>query len=566
MSVIGIDLGTTNSLAACWDGSRVRLIPNAFGRHLTPSVVSVDEQGEILIGDIAKQRMITHPQLTVSVFKRYMGTNKIFELGPYRFTPEDLSSMILRALKEDAEAYLGEPVEEAVISVPAYFNDMQRQATRRAGQLAGLRVERLINEPTAAAIAYGLHEQAEDTKFLIYDLGGGTFDVSILEKFGDLLEVQAVAGDNFLGGEDFTRLLMQELLDRNAIAVEELDLKQKEALRKQAELAKYQLGATGSAEMNLNLNGLPLSCEVNRDRFEALAKPLLQRLRHPVERALNDARLRPSELDAVILIGGATRMPLISASVARLFGRLPSSHIDPDETVAVGAALQAAMKARNKALNDIVLTDVCPYTLGTDVSVLRSSGQYESGHFCPIIERNTVVPVSRVESFTTIHDGQSTINFQIYQGESRRTENNIKLGELKVHVPPDKAGEQSVQVRFTYDINGILEVEATVVSTGVMNKIFIEENPGQYSKEAIEQRFMELSAIKIHPRDRAENRLLLARGERLYEETLGEQREVIALWLLRFERALQSQDDVEIRREAEAFGTFLNAIERNMRF
>lgn len=563
MTIIGIDLGTTNSVVAVYSPEGAKILPNALGQHLTPSVISVDEDGQILVGEAAQQRMITHPQLTASVFKRYMGTNKTFLLGEHQFSPEDLSSFVLRALKEDAEAYLGTPVTEAVISVPAYFNDAQRKATKRAGQLAGLKVERLINEPTAAAVAYGLHLEEPSTRFLVFDLGGGTFDVSILERFEDLMEVQAVAGDNFLGGEDFTELLMQEFMIRQKEGMLDLeDPKLANLIRKQAEKAKHSLSRGKAADMEIVSNEELLRCTITAERFELLAKPLLTRLRQPMERAIRDAAIRPSDLDAIILVGGATRMPIITGFAARLFGRLPSAHIDPDETVALGAAIQAGMKARDAALHDIVLTDVCPYTLGIGVSVENASGYFESGHFSPIIDRNTVVPVSRTESYSTIRESQKDMSIVVYQGESRLTQNNIRLGEFSVKLPASPKGEEVVEVRFTYDINGILEVEATVVSTGEQSRIVIEENPGQFSKEQIEQRFKELSDIKIHPRDRMENRLLLARGERLYEESLGSSREQIASVLRQFEDILRRQNDREIRKAAEHCKAWLDELER----
>lgn len=567
MTIIGIDLGTTNSVVASFTSEGAKIIPNAIGRHLTPSVISVDEEGQILVGEVAKQRLITHPHLTASVFKRYMGTNKTFQLGDYRFNPEDLSSFVLRALKEDAEAYLGTTVTEAVISVPAYFNDTQRKATKRAGQLAGLKVERLINEPTAAAVAYGLHLQDPSTRFLVFDLGGGTFDVSILERFEELMEVQAVAGDNYLGGEDFTELLVQEYIAQQGEGVVDLeDAKLMGAIRKQAEMGKRDLSQGKPADMEIANKETLKRCTITGDRFEALAKPLMARLRQPIERAIKDAAIRPAELDAIILVGGATRMSIISSFVARLFGRLPSAHIDPDESVALGAAIQAGMKARDKALNDIVLTDVCPYTLGIDVAIENASGYYESGHFSPIIDRNSVVPISRIERYYTITDGQSEMNIKVYQGESRLTQNNIRLGKFIVKLPIAPKGDQPVDVRFTYDINGILEVEATVVTTGEKSRIVIEENPGQISKQQIEQRFKELSEIKIHPRDRMENRLLLARGELFYEESIGESREQIAFLLRKFDDVLRRQNDREIHQATVEYKAWLDEIERGTEF
>lgn len=562
MTMIGIDLGTTNSLVACWTDDGPAIIPNVLGERLTPSIVSVDENGDILVGQIAKERLITHPELTAATFKRYMGTEKRYRLGGYSFTPEELSSFVIKSLKADAESYFGTEVTEAVISVPAYFNDTQRKATKRAAELAGLKVERLISEPTAAAISYGLHQQQSETKFLVFDLGGGTFDVSILDFFEGVMEVQSIAGDNYLGGEDFTQLLVAYFVENHGIDFQELDYKARSALFKQAEVCKRALGNDNAGTMSFTWADQAYEITVNRAEFEKIAGQLIMRLRHPIDRALRDASLTPDDLDAVILIGGATRMPVIKSVVSKMLSRLPYSQINPDEAVALGAAVQVALKERNESLKEVVLTDVCPYTLGIEVSKSRGGGNYDSGHFSPIIERNTPIPVSKVETFYTLHDKQTTIHVNVYQGESRRVDNNIKLGELKVQVPPDDAGEQSINVRFTYDINGILEVEVTTVSTGIKKKMIIEKNPGKLTPQEIEERLNMLKDIIIHPRERTENRLLLAKGERLYEEALGEKREEIAYLLEQFERVLASQNEQEVKKASSDFKRKLEHLER----
>ncbi|MBM7715401.1 molecular chaperone HscC [Bacillus thermophilus] len=566
MTTIGIDLGTTNSLVTYWTEDKPVIIPNVLGERMTPSIVSVDENGSILVGRIAQERLMTHPHLTASAFKRYMGSEKEYDLGEHSFSSEELSSFVLKTLKEDAENYLGRQVTEAVISVPAYFNDAQRKSTKLAAEIAGLKVERLISEPTAAAIAYGLHQEKPETKFLVFDLGGGTFDVSILELFEGVMDVKSIAGDNFLGGEDFTELLISHFMKTHKLESEALDSKTKAAIYKQAERCKLSIGQEATVDMSMTLNGEVYDCQLSRSEFEKLAQPLILRLRQPIERALRDASLSPSDLDAVIMIGGATRMPLIKNVIGRMFGRMPYTNINPDETVALGAAIQTALKQRNQALEEIILTDVCPYTLGTSVVRELGSGQYSDGNFLPIIERNTPIPVSRVERLCTIRDDQTRITVDVYQGESRRVENNIKLGELNIKVPPAPAGEQMIDVRYTYDINGILEVEVISVSTGEKKRTIIEQNAGSMTKEQIEARLLELKDIKIHPRDRTENRLLIAKGERLYEETLGEVRDAIALFIQQFESVLQTQDDQKIKMAAEQFKERLEEVERRLNF
>lgn len=561
MAKIGIDLGTTNSLVAYFTDDGPKIIPNAFGENLTPSIVSVDENDEILVGKIAKERLITHPQNTASTFKRYMGTDKRYNLGKYVFSPEDLSSFVIKSLKADAEAFLKEEISEAVISVPAYFNDAQRKATKHAAELAGLTVERLISEPTAAAISYGIHLRDADTKFLVFDLGGGTFDVSILEMFEGIMEVKSIAGDNFLGGEDFTNLLVSYFIETQKIDIDSLDSKERSAIYKQAEMCKLAISNDSSGEIKFTKDDKTFEMKIIKNEFERLANTLLVRLRQPIERALRDASLAPEDLDAVILIGGATRMPFIKSVVGKMFGKLPYSNINPDEAVALGAAIQVALKERNKSLEELILTDVCPYTLGTDVVHRISEKDYEAGYFLPIIERNTPIPVSKVKRLYTVSDRQTIINVDIYQGESRRIENNIKLGTLKANVPSAPAGNQAIDVRYTYDINGILEVEVTTLETGVKKRVVIQENPGVMSEGEVEKRLEALKDIKIHPRERAENRYLLARAERLYEESLGDKRAFIGMVTEKFEAILERQNEDEIKKAAEDFKSQLDYIE-----
>jgi molecular chaperone HscC len=562
LKTIGIDLGTTNSLVAYWTEDGPKIIPNVLGSNLTPSVVSINENGEIYVGQIAKERIITHPHLTASIFKRYMGTEKKFNLGKYSFTPEELSSFVIGSLKSDAEAFFAEEVTEAIISVPAYFNDAQRKATKHSAELTGLKVERLISEPTAAAISYGLHLEKSETKFLVFDLGGGTFDVSILELFEGVMEVKSIAGDNFLGGEDFTNILMSHFIECHGLDIQSLDFKARAAINKQAELCKYALTDNNVGKMSFALGDKTFQTNVDRADFEKLVNPLLLRLRHPIERALRDAEVSPNDLEAVILIGGATRMPIVKSVVSRIFNKLPFSNINVDEAVALGAAIQVALKERNEALREIILTDVCPYSLGTGVVKDMGNGKHESGYFLPIIERNTPIPVSKVDRLCAVQDNQTSINLEIYQGESRRVENNIKLGELKIKVPQGPAREQLIDVRYTYDINGILEVEVVTVKTAAKTRMVIEKSPGSMTEEEIENRLKTLKDIKIHPRDRTESRLLIARGERMYEESLGEMRDYISMILEKFEKIMDLQNDRALKKASEELKLELDEIER----
>jgi len=557
MPIVGIDLGTTNSLISYWNESRSVIIPNAFGGTITPSVVGLDDNGEILVGGIAKERLLTHPGRTVSGFKRFMGGSESIMLGDRGFLPEELSSFVIRSLISDAEAFLGRKIEEAVISVPAYFSDAQRKATKRAGELAGLRIERIINEPTAAATAYGLHQKESETKFLVLDLGGGTFDVSIIEFFENVLEVKAIAGDNRLGGDDFTDCLVGSFVEIHGLEGFGPGTREYAHIRKQAEIGKRILSRDGHTTMSCVIGGESYVCEIDTDHFEKISQPLLKRLRHPIERALKDSKLRPGDLDEIILVGGASRMPVVHSLVSRMFGRSPSYHLNPDEVVASGAGIQAALKERHEFLKEVVLTDVCPYSLGTEIAI----GD-KAGYFSPIIERNTVIPVSRVSRYYTADDNQTSISVGVYQGEARLVKNNIILGELSVDIPPAPAGDQAIDVRFTYDINGILEVEIVVVDTGVRKRIILEESPGSMSEEEIERRLAALSDLKIHPRDKQENRLLLVRGESMYEEALGDEREHLAEIISDFETVLERQNPREIAKAAEEFRERLDELDR----
>lgn len=559
--IVGIDLGTTNSLVAVWREGAPQLVANALGSFLTPSVVGLDDSGQVLVGQVARERLQTHPHLTTALFKRYMGSAHEVRLGQRTFRPEELSALVLKSLKADVERAFGEPVTEAVISVPAYFSDAQRKATRVAGELAGLKVDKLINEPTAAALAYGVH-QKEETTFLVFDLGGGTFDVSILERFDGVMEVRASSGDNFLGGEDLDDALVQSFLERQGEGIPDTSQPLlRHRLRREAQRVRHALGHESSAIFSLRANDCEWSEVFTQDQLRQVLEPLLERLRGPIERALRDARIRLADLDEVLLVGGTTRMPLVRKLVAGLFGRFPSMHLNPDEIIAQGAAIQAALKARDAALEEVVLTDVCPYSMGIETTQ-KVGERYDSGFYLPIIERNCVVPVSRVEQVQTLHDGQKEVLVRVFQGESRLVKDNIFLGELSVAVPPRKAGEVSLDIRFTYDNNGLLEADVSIPLTGMNYRLIIENNPGVLSREEIAAKLRALESLKIHPRDQQVNSMIVARLERLYQECLGDVREYVAGLANDFQRVLDSQDERQIREVRGALNERLDQLDR----
>lgn len=546
-AIIGIDLGTTNSLVALFEADGPTLVPNALGEVMTPSAVGYGDDGAVLVGRAARDRLLTHPDLTTARFKRYMGTNHEVKLGKKSFRPEELSALVLGSLRADAEAHLGRKVEEAVISVPAYFNDIQRKATITAAEFAGLKVNRLVNEPTAAALAYGLQDKEAESTFLVVDLGGGTFDVSILEMFSGVMEVRASAGDAFLGGEDFTDTLATELGRQLGIQPKDVSREEGARLRALANRLKHQLSEKAEATGEYVIKGEARPVSISREKFDEITDELLKRLRMPIQRAISDASLRADDLHRIITVGGATRMQAVRGLITRLFKRFPEHSIDPDHVVALGAAVQAGLAARHAALDDVVMTDVCPFTLGYEVSVPLGPNQWEAGHFSPLIERNTVVPASRANEISPLEQHQREINLMIYQGESPFVRDNVRIGQLRVPLPADLKADKTVEVRYTYDTSGILEVEATPVATKKTLRLVIEGTPGTMTRAEIDKRLKELAALKIHPRDEQENAAIIARLRAAYENSLGDQRQQIGHILAQFEAVLHTHDKRQIQ-------------------
>ena len=470
--IIGIDLGTTNSLAAYFTEDGPKIIPNRLGKNLTPSIVSVDENDQIYVGETARERGLLYPGTTAQVFKRSMGSTKKFDLGHKQFTAEELSSFVLRSLKEDAEAYLKEEVTEAVISVPAYFDDKRRKATKRAGELAGLKVERIIGEPTAAAIAYGLYEKTKNTKFLVFDLGGGTFDVTVLEMFEGVLEVKASSGDNKLGGKDFDERLIQYLTEqfreKHGIDLSE-DLYAMARVRDEALRCKIALSTQESYTVQLPVltvkNDVPYAMDevVTRAKFEELIQDLVERTHKPIDVVLSDSGIQAEELDKILLVGGSTRVPLVRRDIEAYFGKKPEKSVDPDYAVAQGAAVQAAIiSGLIDESSEIVMTDVNPYTLG-----VRSIHGFDQDYMSVIIPRNKTIPTTKKQRFYTSGDGQTEAVIEVYQGESSSVRYNHHIGEFTLKgIPGRAAGEESIDVSFSYNQNGMLHVTGIVVSTG----------------------------------------------------------------------------------------------------
>jgi molecular chaperone HscC len=563
--ILGIDLGTTNSSAAYMTPEGPRLIPNALGEVLTPSVVGVDLKGEVLVGQAAKDLQVTHPERCASAFKRQMGTDWSVDLAGHHFTPETLSSLVLRSLKQDSEAHFGRPIEQAVITVPAYFNEHQRKATIQAGRIAGLQVNRILNEPTAAAIAYGFHESNEDKHILVIDLGGGTFDVSVVEMFEGTVEVRASSGDSFLGGEDFTAALAARVLESRGLVFERTEMElplMVSRLKHLCEWAKRRLSRDAEVSIRIPGRGGELvengpEVKVTREQFQGWTEHILRRIDFPIRRAVSDGGLNTTVLDEVILVGGATRMPAVSARLWSTLGKQPQQRLDPDQVVAMGAAVQAGLIGNEEALADMVVTDVAPFTLGISISK-QFGAEHHPGYMLPIIHRNTTIPISRVQRVQTLSPNQTQIKVEVYQGENRHVKNNILLGELTVDGIPKGPAGQEADVRFTYDLNGVLEVEVSIVLTKRKVTHIITRHARGLAAAQIDKAVEEMQALKMHPREEAAHRALLKRAERVYQELSLVAQQHLGQLLDGFEAALELQEKDTIERFRQALEEFLN--------
>lgn len=566
--IIGIDLGTTHSLVAYWQDGHTHLIPNVLGDVLTPSVVSLDRDGSYLVGAPARERLQTHPAQTVGSFKRAMGTAATFRLGERTFRAEDLSALVLKSLRSDVRARFGADVDRAIITVPAYFSESQRTATRNAALIAGFSDVGLLNEPTAAAMAYGLNKD-EDSQFLVFDFGGGTFDVSILELFAGVMEVRATAGDNQLGGDDVDACIERWVMTSAELPDTLLqDVQFIAKLRAHCELAKRQVAPGTAVPIQFTHADHRIDLTLDESTLERLIQPILERLRHPVEVAIRDARITTRDLAAVVLAGGSSRLVAVRQLVTRMFGQFPNASINPDEVVARGAAVQAGLKANAAELSERVMTDVCPYTLGLAASRRISEQRSVDGMMSPVLPRNTVIPASRVEVFYPQHPQQTVAALRVYQGEARLVRDNILLGEVELPMPLPPAGqehERSLSVRFTYDVNGLLEVEGTPMLAGAPSgetrRLVIQSSAERLSEEEVQQRLAALSALKLHPRDRMEVRTLLARAERLFTQLRVEEREPFGHAITRFELVLEGQDPREIQEAQRALLAMVRQME-----
>ncbi|RWR15168.1 molecular chaperone DnaK [Siminovitchia fortis] len=546
--IIGIDLGTTNSCVAVLEGGEPKVIPNPEGNRTSPSVIAF-KNGEIQVGEVAKRQAITNPNTVISI-KRHMGTDYTEEIEGKKYTPQELSAMILQYLKSYAEDYLGEKVEKAVITVPAYFNDSQRQATKDAGRIAGLEVERIINEPTAAALAYGLEKTDEDQTILVYDLGGGTFDVSILELGDGVFEVLATAGDNRLGGDDFDQViidyLVQEFKKDNGIDLSQ-DKMALQRLKDAAEKAKKDLSGVTQTQISLPFitagESGPLHLEVTltRAKFEEMSSGLVEKTMAPTRQAIKDSGKTASEIDKVILVGGSTRIPAVQEAIRKETGKDPHKGVNPDEVVAMGAAIQGGVLSGD--VKDVVLLDVTPLSLGIETM---------GGVFTKLIERNTTIPTSKQQVFSTAADNQTAVDIHVLQGERPMAADNKTLGRFQLtDIPPAPRGIPQIEVKFDIDKNGIVNVSAKDLGTGKEQNITIKSSSG-LSEEEVERMIKEAEENAEKDKKRQEEVELRNEADQLIfttEKTLKELEGKV--------------DEAEAKKAEEAKDALKAAVEKN---
>jgi molecular chaperone HscC len=556
VAIIGIDLGTTNSLACIWRNGSPVLIKNSLGSTITPSVVGVDDSNDIVVGDIAKERLITDPDKTASEFKRTLGTKRTYNVGANIFSSEQLSSLVLKKIKEDAETFLGEEVTEAIISVPAYFDDCRRSATKQAAEMSGLKVERLINEPSAAALAYMQKHGFEDGTYMVIDFGGGTLDVSMIDSFDSIMEILAVAGNNQLGGKDFNEAIYHRFLDENLLDENLLTAEQKASIYKTAETCKIALSSVPMSIMSVNINDKNYTLTLDNNSLIKIAHEVFEKIGEPVRRVLRDSHMNVSEVKDIILVGGSCKMPTVAAYVERLTGRKPCTDIDPDTAICVGAGIFAGMKNRNVDFKDVILTDICPFSLGTDVLDMRTREQIMDF----IIQRNSMLPSSKTHEYFAASDNQTELRIVIYQGESIVPSNNIKLGELRLNCPPTPIHEFIASVRLTYDINGILVVDVTTSDKKTHSKVILSES-NTMSEEELAKCKSQLDKLRLAPSGEEQYRLLIARAERIIEETLSFERQQITEALLSYKSCLKNGNERDIRIFTKKFKRFLDQIE-----
>ena len=582
--IIGIDLGTTNSLGAAFiDGESV-LIPNEYGDFLTPSVVSLSDDNCIIVGKAAKERLVSNPQKTAQLFKRTMGTEKTYKLGNKEYSSEELSAFILQSIKKDAEAFLKEEVTEAIISVPAYFDDARREATKRAGIIAGLKVERIINEPSAAALACRMEKRKEvvintlttmlfdsadnadtevyddDQIYMIFDFGGGTLDVSLVECFENVISITAVSGNNHLGGSDIDKQIAREFCSIHNINYDQLNNHEYSMILKQAEKSKIALTDCSEYIMRVVINGEEKQLELTQEKLIKICATVLKQLLIPISKVMMDSQTTIEMINEIVLIGGSSKMPIIAKYLESRTGKKPITIGSPDTMVAQGLGIYAGMKERKEEIKDMVMTDICPFTLG--ISTYNESNQSKD-YMSPIIERNTVLPCTKSNIYTPVHLEQKCIEIRIYQGEAMYVDENTFLGNITVKLPKKTGKLEEVEVKMTYDINGILEVEATILSTGEKCQSYIIKQGGLSEKE-IAERKERLEQIKKEESENAKGKLVLERANSLYQMINGPLRDQLSYYVHMYNNTIESGTPLSIKRSTNFMEQYLDKLEKSL--
>lgn len=562
--ILGIDLGTTNSLAAVYRDGVPVIIKSRVGKKQIPSVVSVDENGVFYAGDVARERMETYPKDTVSVFKRDMGTEKTFLIGEKELKAEELSAIVLRNIKEDAEHFLGEKLEEAVISVPAFFSNPQRKAVLRAGELAGFNVRQIINEPTAAAMAYSInemktHTEDEDEKVLmVLDLGGGTFDISVIEVNGNIIEVVSVCGNNQLGGEDFTNILIELFLEKNNIKGT-LSKKEEKLLWRQAENAKRMLSSEQNGKMNCVIGEKQYSYEITESEYEESCFGLLEQIRKLSMQAVKDSKYNPEDISEILMVGGGMRLSVVQKMIRKMLGREITYNINPDEAVVSGAALQGCLLEKNNMVKDIIMTDICPHELFDIASCSTSFDKYVCKQV--MFQRNTTIPAKRKRHYSGICVSGSRLNVALYQSTGKYFDKEILLGEMSMIVPETENGRFNYDYTIICDINGIIKMEAYIHENDYRKELILQNENCELTMEEAKKRMEELDYLKSGPFEDEENKLIYAKAERVYEECSESERNIINSYLTEFESAMKNEDEEEIFNTRKQLEQLLNRLD-----
>lgn len=559
MAIIGIDLGTTNSLVTTFKDGEPLLIPNRFGEFLTPSVVSVDDEGKILVGKIAKERLVSSPERTTALFKRDMGTDKEVYLGEKGYKPEELSSFVIRQLLEDAKAFLGEPIEEAVISVPAYFDAKQRAATKLAGNLAGVKVERLVNEPSSAALA--CHDSKDDEMFIVFDFGGGTLDVSIVECFDNVINICAVAGDNHLGGRDFDEAIVEAFCKENNKLAIELSNGTKRMLLRMAEKAKIELGEKEEVKLTATVEDKKWNMTLTNDKLFEISGHIFKRLRKPIRNAINDSGLQASDIDKCVLVGGSCHMEVVREYLKGMLSLPVVNASDIDQIVARGLGIYTGIKMRDPQVKSLVLTDICPFSLGIDI---HNHDDMSKPLMSTLIKRNTVLPASKAHIYQTVDLAQTEVNINAYQGENLYAKDNLLLDNLVLKVPKNKKEHEQFQVVFSYDINAILVVEVTVLSTKE-KKVMVLGTEGLSAKDIdLQQYVLKIQKEQLRLSNNDNYELLLEKAKRVYTEADDELREKLSYVVMQCEQLKDIGSMIKRNQEIARFHQLLDKIENNM--